>query len=102
MLKERHPTAQAHGEELKLRTLSLGRNEQFFKGAFVKSVAGGKVQGYDAIQLLLTQQQSFPDDITHEIAVGPQALEPEGQQLQICRRGERSGLSKARHSRSSP
>jgi hypothetical protein len=62
---------------LKLRTLSLGRNEQFFKGALVKSIAGEEVQRYAAIQLFSIRQQSFPDNIADEIAIGLKTLEPE-------------------------
>jgi hypothetical protein len=97
LLKECHPTAQPHREQLNARTLSPGRNEQLFKGAFVKTIAGGEIQGNDTIQLLLVQQQSFADKVTNEVAAWAKTLEPKGQQLQICRRGECSRLSKACH-----
>ena len=99
LLKECHPTAQPHREQLNARTVSPGRNEQLFKGAFVKTIAGGEIQGNDTIQLLLVQQQSFADKVTNEVAAWAKTLEPKGQQLQVCRRGECSRLSKACHYR---
>jgi hypothetical protein len=96
-LEERHPTAQAHRQQLKLGLLALTRDEQLFESPLIKPITSHEVERHDPIQLLSRHEKRVADKIVDNIAVGAKALETQRQELKVGCRGEGARVLKAGH-----
>jgi hypothetical protein len=79
LLEKRHPAAQSHRQQLKLRLLAVYRYEQFFKSTLVEAIAWDDVKRHDPIQLLAVEEKAITDEVVDQIPVSPQSLKPDGQ-----------------------